>query len=51
MPQRDIIKDQYLFLKETGELEELVPNMSGDWSKDKNKFTKIYEQLQRMLRG
>ena len=37
-------KNEYNVLLESGELLEMYPELSGSWSKDKNKFTLIWEQ-------
>ena len=38
------VKKEYDVLLENGELLEMYPELSGSWSKDKNKFTAIWEQ-------
>lgn len=37
-------KNEYDVLLDNGELLELYPELSGSWTKDKKKFTKIWEQ-------
>ena len=37
-------KEEYDSLLDSGELLEFHPELSGSWSKDKNKFTAIWEQ-------
>lgn len=36
-------KVEYDYLVSNGVLEELFPGFSGDWTKDKERFTKMYE--------
>lgn len=38
------VKKEYDVLLDSGELLEMYPELSGSWKKDKNKFTKIWEQ-------
>jgi hypothetical protein len=40
---------QYQSFKESGDLKVLFRGMSGDWEKDKIKFTRIYEENQRIM--
>lgn len=37
-------KKEYHVLLESGELLEMYPELSGSWSKDKTKFTILWEQ-------
>ena len=37
-------KKEYEVLLNNGELLEMYPELSGVWSKDKKRFTKIWEQ-------
>jgi hypothetical protein len=41
---------QYQAFKESGDLKVFFKGMTGDWEKDKNKFTRIYEENQRVLK-
>lgn len=40
---------QYNSLLERGELKDMFPNLSGDWVKDKKKFTKYFEDARAIL--
>ena len=42
---------EYNILLDLGELNELYPNLTGIWEKDKKKFTSIWEQNQEILGG
>lgn len=41
---------QYNFFLESGDLESLFPSMTGEWEKDKKRFTKIWEDNQKLIR-
>lgn len=43
------IQRQYQAFKESGDLKVLFKGMSGDWEKDKVRFTRIYEENQRII--
>jgi hypothetical protein len=49
MQEKEIVRQQYLAFKESGDLKILFPGMSGDWEKDKKRFTLIWEDSQRLL--
>lgn len=49
MQENEIVKKQYLAFKESGDLKILFPGMSGDWEKDKKRFTIFWEDSQRLL--
>jgi len=49
MQEKDIVQKQYLAFKENGDLKILFPGMSGDWEKDKRRFTLIWEDSQRLI--
>ena len=51
MQENEIAKAQYLAFKESGDLKLLFPGMTGDWEKDKRRFTLIWEDNQRLLEG
>ena len=36
-------KGEYSMLLEMGELIDLYPHLTGDWKKDKDEFTKMWE--------
>jgi len=38
-------REQYNLLLDTDSLEELYPEMTGEWEKDKKKFIKEYEEM------
>ena len=40
---------QYQAFKESGDLKVLFKGMSGDWEKDKVKFTRVYEENLRII--
>lgn len=42
-------KKQHQAFKESGDLKVLFKGMSGDWEKDKVRFTRIYEENQRII--
>lgn len=42
-------RSEYNILLDLGELDELYPNLTGIWEKDKKKFTSIWEQNQAIL--
>lgn len=45
------IKVQYDFFLENGDLKDLFPEVSftGEWEKDKSKFTKIWKDNQKFI--
>lgn len=51
MNKEQEIEKQYNSFKESGDLKILFPGMSGNWEKDKRRFTLIYEDNQRLLEG
>lgn len=42
-------KAQYNYLKDTGVLQELIKDMTGDWAKDKPAFLEHYQLNQELL--
>lgn len=38
------VKKHYLLLKQENSLSEVMPNSTGEWEKDKKKFTKLYNE-------
>lgn len=44
-------KAQYNYLKDTGDLYELVPYMTGEWNKDKKLFLEYYKENEDLLNG
>ena len=36
-------KQEYQRLLSSGDLEELYPELKGDWKKDKKEFTRLYD--------
>jgi hypothetical protein len=49
MKDNQEIQKQYQAFKESGDLKVLFRGMSGNWEKDKLKFTRIYEENQRII--
>ena len=49
MRENPEIQRQYQSFKESGDLKALFKGMSGDWEKDKARFTRIYEENQRII--
>ena len=49
MKENQEVQKQYQAFKESGDLKVLFRGMSGDWEKDKIKFTRIYEENQRIM--
>ena len=49
MKENQEIQKQYQAFKDSGDLKTLFRGMSGDWEKDKLKFTRIYEENQRII--
>lgn len=49
MRENPEIQKQYQAFKESGDLKVLFKGMSGDWGKDKTRFTRIYEENQRII--
>lgn len=49
MKDNQEIQKQYQAFKDSGDLKILFKGMSGDWEKDKAKFTRIYEENQRIM--
>lgn len=49
MRENPEIQRQYQAFKESGDLKVLFKGMSGDWDKDKVRFTRIYEENQRII--
>jgi hypothetical protein len=49
MRENPEIQKQYQAFKESGDLKVLFKGMSGDWEKDKVRFTRIYEENQRII--
>jgi len=45
----DKLKKEYDFYLNSGELEEIFPELSGDWEKDKKRFKAIHERFQKAL--
>jgi len=50
MPQEEI-KPIYDSLLESGDLKTMYSDMTGDWEKDKDKFTRLYSQNEDILSG
>lgn len=44
------VKKEYEAMLASGDLEILFPSMTGDWEKDKEKFTKQYNRNQEILK-
>jgi hypothetical protein len=49
MKNQQEAQKQHQAFKESGDLKVLFRGMSGDWEKDKLKFTRIYEENQRIM--
>ena len=49
MKENQEIQKQYQAFKDSGDLKTLFRGMSGNWEKDKLKFTRIYEENQRII--
>jgi hypothetical protein len=49
MKENQEAQKQYQSFKDSGDLKVLFRGMSGDWEKDKLKFTRIYEENQRIM--
>jgi hypothetical protein len=49
MKENQEAQKQYQAFKDSGDLKVLFRGMSGDWEKDKLKFTRIYEDNQRII--
>jgi|LakMenE01Jun11ns_1017448.scaffolds.fasta_scaffold8261799_2 hypothetical protein len=49
MKNQQEVQKQYQAFKESGDLKALFKGMSGDWEKDKVRFTRIYEENQRII--
>jgi hypothetical protein len=49
MKENQEAQEQYQAFKDSGDLKVLFRGMSGDWEKDKVKFTRIYEENQRII--
>jgi hypothetical protein len=43
------VQEQYNLLKNSGDLKILFPSLSGDWERDKTRFTKSWNDYQRIL--
>lgn len=50
MKEESQIQKQYNSFKESGDLKILFPGMSGNWEKDKKRFTRVWEDNQRLLK-
>ena len=50
MSEESQIQKQYNSFKESGDLKMLFPGLSGNWEKDKVRFTRIWEEHQRLLK-
>jgi|Laugrespbdmm15sn_2_1035079.scaffolds.fasta_scaffold161955_2 hypothetical protein len=50
MSEENQIQRDYNSFKESGDLKMLFPGLSGNWEKDKVKFTKIWEENQSFLK-
>lgn len=44
-------KAQYNYLKDTGDLKELISGMTGNWDKDKKLFMEYYKENEDLLNG
>lgn len=42
-------EQQYNVFRDSGDLEELFPKLSGEWNKDKARFTKMFEKNNQIL--
>ena len=49
MKENQEIQKQYQAFKESGDLKVFFSGMSWNWEKDKAKFTRIYEENQRII--
>lgn len=47
--ENKMLRDLYDTLLDTGDLQELMPEATGIWDKDKNKFKAIQEDLDKSL--
>jgi hypothetical protein len=50
MKEESQIQKQYNSFKESGDLKILFPGMSGNWEKDQKRFTRVWEDNQRLLK-
>jgi hypothetical protein len=50
MKEESQIQKQYNSFKESGDLKMLFPGMSGNWEKDEKRFTRVWEDNQRLLK-
>jgi hypothetical protein len=50
MKEESQIQKQYNSFKESGDLKMLFPGMSGNWEKDQKRFTRVWEDNQRLLK-
>lgn len=42
-------EEQYNIFKESGDLHELFPKMTGEWEKDKSRFTKAWAKNNQII--
>jgi hypothetical protein len=49
MKDNNKVYEQYQAFKDSGDLKLLFKGLSGDWEKDKVKFTRIYEENERII--
>lgn len=49
MSEENQMQKQYNSFKESGDLKMLFPSLSGNWEKDRIKFTRLWEEHQRLL--
>lgn len=49
MRNEDEARKEYNILKEKGELKDLLSNSTGDWSKDKKSFIKLFYENQQII--
>lgn len=50
MKEENPIQKQYNAFKDSGDLKMLFPGMSGNWEKDQKRFTRVWEDNQRLLK-
>lgn len=50
MKEESQVQKQYNSFKESGDLKMLFPGMSGNWEKDEKRFTRVWEDNQRLLK-
>lgn len=41
-------KNLYTWMKQTGELTDFLPKSTGNWEKDKNKFIKFQQEMEKL---